>query len=94
MKNIWLLVSIAAGAFTTSQPLLAEKPIVWVTSSTLVRVSPTEKPPSKTTTTALIYAARGEVQSFQVVIQAPVGGLTNVRFSVSDLVWNQDGADR
>lgn len=89
MKNIWLLVSVAVGAFTPV-PLLAEGPIVWIPSSTLVRISPTEKPTGKTTT-ALIYAARGEIQSFQVAIQAPATDLNDVRFSISDLVWNQDG---
>ena len=84
MKNIWLLVSIVAGAFIPSQPLLAEGPIVWVPPSSLVRITQTEKPGS--TKTAVIYAARGEYQSFQVAVQAPAGDLTGLKFSISDLV--------
>lgn len=83
VKNIFLLGSIAAGAFMASQPVLAERPIVWVPSSSLVRIAPTEKP--RNTTTAIIHAARGETQSFQVAVQARGGDLTNLNFSVSDL---------
>ena len=59
-------------------------PIVWVVPSSLHRVGPTDAPGGRTT--VVIRAARGEFQSFQVAIQAPGGGLTNVNFSVSKLV--------
>jgi hypothetical protein len=32
-----------------------------------------------------LYAARGEAESFQVVVRVPTGGLTNVKVSASDL---------
>ena len=84
MKTTWLFVSVAVGIFTASQTVLAEGPIVWVVPSTLVRISPTEKP--GTTRTVTIFAARGEYQSFQVAVHAPAGNLTDLNFTVSDLV--------
>ena len=59
-------------------------PVVWVVPSTLDRVGPTDAPGFRTN--AVIHAARGEFESFQVAIRAPSGGLTNVHFSVSKLV--------
>jgi len=59
-------------------------PIVWVVPSSLHRVGPTDLPGVRAD--ALIRAARGEYQSFQIAIQAPRGGLTNVNFSVSRMV--------
>jgi hypothetical protein len=38
-----------------------------------------------------LYAARGEYESFQVVVQAGEGGLSDVKFSVGDLI-GPDGA--
>ncbi len=61
-----------------------QTPIVWVVPSSLHRVGPSDAPGASTN--AVIRAARGEYQSFQVAIQAPSGGLTNVNFSVSNLV--------
>ena len=59
-------------------------PIVWVVPSSLHRVGPSDAPGGRTN--VVIQAARGEFQSFQVAIQAPGGGLTNVNFSVSRLL--------
>lgn len=73
-----------------SQTVLAEGPIVWVVPSSLVRIAPTET--AGVETTAAISAARGEYQSFQVAIQAPVGGLTELNFSVSNLVRVESNA--
>ena len=67
---------------------LGATPIVWVASSSLHRVGPTDAPGVKTN--AVIRAARGEYESFQVAIQAPKGGLTDVNFSVSKLVGRRD----
>ncbi len=64
--------------------VFAATPIVWVVPSSLHRVGPTDAPCARTK--AVIHAARGEYEPFQVAIQAPSGGLTNVNFSVSDLV--------
>ena len=70
----WLLLSSVVGA--------QAGPAVWVESS-LRRVGRTDAAGS--TTAARLWAARGEYESFQVVVQAPPGGLSNVSFSVSDL---------
>ncbi len=58
-------------------------PTVWVVPSTLLRVGPTDA--AATGATATIYGGQGEYVAFQVAVQAPSGGLTNVRLSVSSL---------
>jgi hypothetical protein len=83
MKKIWMFLAVTVVIFAGSQPVLAERPIVWVAPSSLVRIAPTEKPGEMHT--AVIYAARGESQSFQVAVQAPASDLTDVNFSVSNL---------
>ncbi len=60
-----------------------EPPIVWVVPS-LVRVGQYDSPGGDPR--AELYAARGECESFQVVIRAPSGNLANVDVSVGDLV--------
>ncbi|MFH1018702.1 MAG: glycoside hydrolase domain-containing protein [Pseudomonadota bacterium] len=55
---------------------------VWVAPS-LARVGPSDA--AGTLTQVELYAARGEYESFQVVVRAPTGGLTNVRVSSSSL---------
>ena len=57
-------------------------PKVWVAPS-LQRVGPSDGPGSATQ--AQVWAARGEYESFQIVVRAPAGGLNNVNVSVSDL---------
>src|SRR6185437_16124446 len=65
-------------------PILASaQPLVWTTSS-LIRTGPNDA--AGTGTTATISAARGEYESFQIAIQAPASGLTNVNAGVSDLI--------
>jgi hypothetical protein len=71
------------------QPAFATGPLVWVVPSTLERVYRTQ--PAGRRTTTKIFAARGEYQSFQIAIQAPAGGLSNVNFSVSDLAAAKEG---
>jgi len=79
----WLFTVVTAGALAASPSLPAQVPVVWVPSSSLVRINPTQKPGSSQTAT--IYAARGETQSFQVAIQASAGDLSGVSLSVSNL---------
>jgi hypothetical protein len=67
---------------------LAAGPTVWAVPSSLKRVGPRETPGVRTE--VVIRAARGEYESFQVAIQAPSGGLTNVNFSVSELAGPRD----
>lgn len=58
-------------------------PTVWVIPS-LQRVGPND--PAGSTILARLFAARGEYESFQIVVQAPAGiRLTNVNVNVSDL---------
>ncbi len=72
---VWVVV-VCSRAFGAT-------PIVWVVPSSLQRVGSTDAPGVKSN--VVIRTARGEFQSFQVAIQAPSGGLTNVNFSVSKL---------
>ncbi|HVW09163.1 MAG TPA: glycoside hydrolase domain-containing protein [Bryobacteraceae bacterium] len=58
------------------------QPVVWTTPS-LVRTGKTDA--AGTGTQAMISAGRGEYESFQIAIQAPAGGLTNVNITVSAL---------
>jgi len=76
------LSSALATALVFSAATCAAAPITWVVPS-LTRVGQTDGAGS--TQSITLYAARGESQSFQVVVQAPAGGLTNVNVSVSDL---------
>src|SRR3954470_18747992 len=55
---------------------------VWVIPS-LDRVSPTQG--AGTTTQASISAAKGEYESFQVIVQAPAGGLNSINLTASNL---------
>jgi hypothetical protein len=57
--------------------------VVWVVSS-LQRVGPAD--PAGTTVLAQMTAARGEYESFQIIVRAPEsGGLTNVNVAVTEL---------
>ncbi len=57
-------------------------PIVWTVPS-LQRVGPSDAAGSGTQ--VQLYAAKGEYESFQIVVRAPSSGLTNVNVSASDL---------
>lgn len=56
---------------------------VWVVSA-MKRVSPDE--PAGNQREITLWAARGEYESFQMVVRAPAGGLKNVNVTISDLV--------
>jgi len=60
----------------------AQSPIIWVAPS-LQRVGPSDAAGSGTQ--AQLYAGKGEYESFQIIVKAPSGGLSNVNVSVSDL---------
>lgn len=62
---------------------LAPGPTVWMVSS-MERVGRQDVP--LLTTQVSLSAARGEVESFQIVVQAPPGGLSNVTVSTTDLL--------
>jgi len=74
----WVIVLLITTAGQASGQALP----VWVSSS-LVRVGQTDAP--GTTSSINLYSGRGETAASQVVVQAPVGGLTNVNLSVSAL---------
>ena len=71
-----VLLLLSPGAFAQSGP------VVWVAPS-LQRVGQSDAPGSATL--AQIYAARGQSESFQIVVSASGASLTNVNVSVSDL---------
>ena len=60
----------------------AQAPIIWATPA-LSRTGPADAPGALTPLS--LYAARGESESFQVIVRAPASGLTSVDVSVSDL---------
>lgn len=62
-------------------PALAA-PTVWVAPS-LVRVRPSDS--AGTATQLDLYAAKGETESFQIIVQAPPGGLSNVNVTTHSL---------
>ncbi len=66
---------------TSAGPALAA-PLVCVEPS-LARVGPTD--PLGTATQIDLFAARGETESFQIIVRAPSGGLTNVDVTAPDL---------
>jgi hypothetical protein len=57
-------------------------PLVWVAPS-LQRIGPGDG--AVTNGTARLFAAKGEYESFQIVVRAPAGGLSNVDVTVTDL---------
>lgn len=74
----------AAGPIKLWAPLIAgaQKPRVWAASS-LERIGRTDQPGA--VSAAAISAARGEYESFQIIVQAPAGGLSGVSLAVSEL---------
>ncbi len=82
LSPVVLCVLVPVMLVLAGQPSAAA-PHVWVVSS-LERVAPDAAP--GTGHEVLLYAARGEYESFQIVIRASDGGLTNVNVSAPDLV--------
>lgn len=67
-------------ALAAMAPPAFSKPQVWVAPS-LVRVGPTA--PAGAATAATLYAAKGEYESFQIIVRAAGGNLTNVNVTGS-----------
>ncbi|HEY4085786.1 MAG TPA: glycoside hydrolase domain-containing protein [Bryobacteraceae bacterium] len=83
MKNEFRPRGLSFFALFLSLPFAAfSQPIIWTTSS-LVRTGVSDSAGSGTQ--AVLSAARGEYESFQIAIQAPTGGLNDVNASVSAL---------
>jgi len=82
-RRVFCFAIILVWVLSYQRPMRAQTgPAIWVAPS-LQRVARTGSP--GTTSLAQIRAARGEWESFQIVIQAPPGGLTNVSVDLSDL---------
>src|SRR3954470_11441657 len=69
----WIFSGLTAADLAAASLLPAQSPAIWAPSTSLVRISPNEKPSRGTM--ARVYAARGETQSFQVAINAQAGDL-------------------
>lgn len=79
---LFLIVGLSSvNQFTRGSSLL---PLTAWAVSGMERIGITD--PAGSTTDAVLYAARGEYESFQIGVQASQGGLTNVNVSVSDLL--------
>jgi hypothetical protein len=72
---------MAAARFSTT-PVAEAKPVVWVAPS-LHRVAMTEAPGNNAE--VRISAARGEVESFQIIANGASAGLADVNVTISDL---------
>ena len=78
LSHLPVLVALLLGI---ACPALAA-PTVWVVPS-LVRVRPLD--PAGTATQLELYAAKGETESFQIIVQASAGGLSNVNITIHSL---------
>src|ERR1700686_2302024 len=74
--------SSAVLALQTSVSHAQSGPTVWVVPA-LTRVAGDDAPGNRREIE--LWAARGEYESFQVVVHAPAGGLKNVNVAISDL---------
>jgi Domain of unknown function (DUF4091) len=88
-RKILTLASIAGMSFIPSlgaqipaHLASLNNPIIWTVPS-LERVGKTDTP--KGSKNVSLFAAKGEYESFQLIVTSPVKGLTNVNVSVSDL---------
>ncbi len=81
MTTLGFLAYLAIQA-SVNWAYIPSKQTVWVLPS-LERVGKTDRP--KIQKDINLFAARGEYESFQVVVKAPAKGLSNVNISVSDL---------
>ncbi len=75
-------------AFSLLPVLASAQPTVWVTDS-LTRTGVSDSPGS--TSWEQLAAAKGESASFQIIVQAPYGGLNNVNVTMSDLTSSNGG---
>src|SRR4029077_11976481 len=83
LRKFWLLAALAALPAAEMPALHAQSgPAVWVALA-LTRVA--RDGAAGNQREIALWAARGEYESFQVVVRAPAGGLKNVNVAVSDL---------
>lgn len=82
-RSFWLLAGLSAVLVLETQTSHAQSgPTVWVMPA-LTRVARDEAPGNRREIE--LWAARGEYESFQVIVHAPPGGLNNVNVAISDL---------
>lgn len=78
-----ILASLCATGLPCAMVSSAEAaPVAWVIPS-MERVKPDS--PAGAGSEITLYAAKGECESFQIVVRAPSGGLTNVSLTAPDL---------
>lgn len=82
MRHFTRIALLPLIAFSLLPVAAFSQPIVWTTGS-MVRTGVTDAPGSGSSAT--LYAGRNESESFQIVVNAPIGGLGNVNVTVSDL---------
>lgn len=80
---------VLVAAASAPPPVGAEKPTAWVLPS-MVRATPHSSGGSRTTAT--LSAARGETESFQVVVHAGAGAVTSATVVIDDLRDGPRGA--
>lgn len=83
-RVFWLLSGLSAALLAAVPQLPAQSgPVVWAVPA-LTRVARDEAAGNQRE--IALWAARGEYESFQVVVRAPAGGLKNVNVAISDLM--------
>lgn len=83
-RVFWLLSGLSAALLAAVPRLPAQSgPVVWAVPA-LTRVARDEAAGNQRE--IALWAARGEYESFQVVVRAPAGGLKNVNVAISDLM--------
>src|SRR5260370_14166003 len=87
-RAFWLFAVLSPALFVVAPRLRAQSgPVVWAVPS-LTRVARDE--PAGGHHEMALWAARGEYESFQVVVRAPAGGLKNVNVAISDLTRSEE----
>lgn len=82
-RRFWLLAGLSLLLAPSELALHAQSgPLVWVVPA-LTRVARDEAAGNQRE--IALWAARGEYESFEVVVRAPAGGLKNVNVTISDL---------
>ena len=77
---LWLTLLVFAGLVVVRPAFAA--PTVWVAPA-MVRVRPDDAPGGAAQIN--LYAAKGESESFQIIVNAPAGGLSSVNVTAPDL---------
>lgn len=91
-REFSLFIGLAALLCAAAPALKAQSgPVVWVVSS-LTRVARDEAAGNQRE--IALWAARGEYESFQVVVRAGAGGLKNVSVAISDLTGERGRVSR